>query len=118
MMEAHVELSAFFEAAELDADTYANFADQAYASARTFERFTELVNEYAQRAESGMGDALKAGVGYLVLGRYQQALDWLGKAGGGKYQHYYAGKAATGLNRLAEARGSYAQAAGGGLGRM
>ena len=114
MMEAQVELSAFFDAAELNNETYTDFADHAYTSARTFERFTELVNEYAQRAESGMGDALKAGVGYLILGRYQQALDWLEKAGDGKYKHFYAGRALAGLIRYPDAREAYAKAAGAG----
>jgi DNA-directed RNA polymerase subunit alpha len=118
MSEATAELSSFFEAPELDVESLEKHADLAYASARTHERFGKLVGEYCKQVESGQGDALKAGVGFLILGRFQQALEWLGRAQAGKHRHYYAARAATGLGRLDEALSAYQQAGAAGWDRF
>ncbi|MFQ5807274.1 MAG: DNA-directed RNA polymerase subunit alpha C-terminal domain-containing protein [Phycisphaerae bacterium] len=114
MSEASAELMSFFEAAQLDAESVETCANLAYESARACERFGELVKEYCERVESGEGDAVKAGVGYLILGRFQQALEWLEKARGSKYRHYYAGRAAAALGRYDEALSAYRRAAAAG----
>ena len=111
MPEETAELSSFFEAPALDIETFDKYADRAHASARARERFGELVGEYCERVEAGQADALKAGVGYLMLGRFRHALEWFDKAPGDKYRHYYAARAATGLGRLDEALAAYRQAA-------
>jgi DNA-directed RNA polymerase subunit alpha len=114
MFEAITELASFFEASELDAELVEKYANLAYGSARARERFAELVAEYCRRVESGEGDALKAAVGHLILGRFQQALEWFGKAGRSKYQHYYAARAAAALGRYEDAISAYQQAAAAG----
>jgi len=114
MTEGATELSSFFQAPELDTETFDKYADLVYASARTCEWFGELVTQYAARAEGGAEDSLRAAVGYLILGRYQQALEWFTKAGTGKYRHYYAARAAAGLARYEDAIASYQKAAAAG----
>jgi len=114
MSEATVELASFFETTELDPESVEKYADLAYASARTCERFGQLVRGYCERVESGQGEVLRAGVGYLILGRFQQALDWFAEAGRGKYRYYYAARAAAGLGRHADALSFYQQAASAG----
>ncbi len=114
MSEAPAELTSFFEASELDTGTYEQYTDLVYESARTCERFGELVKQYADLAEAGQGDTLKAAVGYLILGRFQLALDWFGKAGSGKYRHYYQARAAAGLGRHGDAITAYQKAAAAG----
>jgi tetratricopeptide (TPR) repeat protein len=109
MSEGAAELSSFFEVSELDLDVFEHYSNLAYESARTYERLGELVTQHAEQ-----GDALKTAVGYLILGRFQQALEWFGKAGSGKYRHYYAARAAAGLNRHEEAISSYQKAAAAG----
>jgi DNA-directed RNA polymerase subunit alpha len=111
MSEATAELASFFEAAELDAESFENYADLAHASARTRERFAALVTEYSERVESGEGDALRAGIGHLILGRFQRALEWFERAGRNRHRHYYAAHAAVGLGRYRDALASYQQAA-------
>jgi DNA-directed RNA polymerase subunit alpha len=118
MSEATVELASFFETAELDPESVEKYANLAYASARTRERFADLVRQYGEQVESGEGEAIKAGIGHWILGRFQQALEWLGKAGRSKYRYYYAARAATGLRRYAEALGFYEQAANAGWDRF
>ena len=99
MSEGAAELSSFFGAPELDTETFDKYADLAYASARTCERFADLVGRHAEQAQAGGDAALKAAAGYLILGRYQQAWEWFAKAGTDKYRHYYAARAAVGLGR-------------------
>ena len=116
MSEGAAELSSFFEVSELEAETFEEYSNLAYESARTCERFGELVTQYAEQVEAGQGDALKAAAGYLILGQFQQALEWSAKAGSGKYRHYYAARAAAGLGRLDDAITSYQKAAAAGWG--
>ncbi len=114
MSEASVELASFFETSELDPESVEKYANLTYASARTCERFGQLVGEYCARVEAGPGEALKVGIAYLILGRFQQALEWFAKAGRGKYRYYYAARAAAGLGRHADALSYYQQAANAG----
>jgi DNA-directed RNA polymerase subunit alpha len=114
MSEGATELSSFFEAPELDVETVERDADQAYDTARTCERFGELVTQYVEQVEAGQGEALRAAVGYLILGRFQQALEWFAKSGSGKFRHCYAARAQAGLGRYGEAIASYQKAAAAG----
>lgn len=111
MSEATAELTSFFEASELDTETFEKYANAAYASARARERFGDLLAEYCQRPNLGQPEALRAAVGHLILARFQQALEWLDRAGQGKYRYFYAARAALGSGRYAEAVSAYQQAA-------
>lgn len=114
MSESVAELSSFFDVSEPDTETFDEYSNLVHESARTCERFGELAAQHAEQVEGGQGDALKVGVAYLILGRFRQALEWFGKAEGGKYRHYYAARAAVGLGRHDEALASYQQAAAAG----
>jgi len=103
MSEATAELASFFEVPELDAETIERYADRACSSARAWERFGDLLREYAARVEAGTGDPLRLAVGYWILGRFQQALEWFPKAGRSRLRYYYAARAAMGLGRYDDA---------------
>jgi len=118
MSEAIAELASFFDAAEPDAETFEKYADRAYVSARARERFAELLGEYAARGNLGEAGALKAGMGQLIMGRFQQALGWFERAGDNKLRHYYAARAASGLRRYAETLDAYQKAAARGWDRF
>jgi DNA-directed RNA polymerase subunit alpha len=118
MSGAPAELASFFDVPELGTGQFEEYANLAYASARTYERFSELIAEYGGRGGTGEGDALKLGVAYLILGRFQQALEWLKKAEANKYRHYYTARAAVGLRRLTDAISAYEQAANAGWDRF
>jgi DNA-directed RNA polymerase subunit alpha len=111
MSEAAVDLSAFFDAPELDTETVERYANEVYTSARTHGRFAQLASEYGARVEAGEGDALHLGVAYLTLGRFQQALECLRQTRASKERDYYMARAASGLGRHADAITAYRQAA-------
>lgn len=111
MSEATGELVSFFETSQLDTESFEKYANLAYGSARTCERFAELLSQYCERVESGEGDALRAAAGFLILGRFQQALEWFTKAGRNKYRYYYAARAAAGLGCYDDALSAFRQAA-------
>ena len=106
-MTETADLSAFFETASYDRQTFQRFADLVYASAATVEQFAALLSE---RREGGAAGALRTGVGLLLLGRYREALDALAKAGDSADAHYYAGQAAAALGRWPDAIKSLEQA--------
>ena len=110
MSEATAELTSFFETSEFDADSFEKHANLAFASARARERFADLLAEHTEQAGSGEQAALRSAIGYLILGRFQQALEWFEKAGNSKYRHYYAAKAAAGSGRFEEALVAYQKA--------
>lgn len=114
MSEATAELASFFDAQELDPESFHGFANTVFASARTYERFGELLTDYGARVEAGQGDALKVGVGYVLLGRFRQASEWLEQAGKSQYRHYYAARAYEGLEQWQDALKQYQMAASAG----
>jgi len=114
MSETTAELMSFFETGELDTDCFTQYANLVFQSARNHERFAELLGEYEQRVGRGEGDALHLGVGYLILGRFQQAAEWLEKAANNKYRHYWAAQAATAHHDFEAAIASYRKAASAG----
>ncbi|MFH1748631.1 MAG: DNA-directed RNA polymerase subunit alpha C-terminal domain-containing protein [Planctomycetota bacterium] len=99
MSDVSADLSAFFEAQEVDVATYEHLSDAVYTSFKSHERFSERLAEYRQLVEQGQGEALKLALGLLVLGRFSDALDWFGKTPDGKFRRYYAAEAASALSR-------------------
>jgi DNA-directed RNA polymerase subunit alpha len=118
MSEAPVDLASFFDIVEPNRETFEKYADMVFETARSYERFADLIAQYANRTAGGSGDPLKAGFGFLILGRFQQALEWLEKAGDGKYARFYAAQAAVGLNRHKDAIAHYQKAAHAGWDRF
>lgn len=106
-----LELSSFFERTEFDVPTFDQYADAAHASFAARERFTVLTNEYQARVDAGQGSALALGLALVILGKYTAALEVLAKAPASAMRYYYAGEAAQGLNRFAEATEQFQQAA-------
>lgn len=111
MSEVSNDLSAFFETAEVDVDTYDHVGDVALKSFSARERFMELLAEYRGRVERGQGEALKLALGLLVLGRYGEALEWFGRTPDGKFRRFFAARAALALGRYDQALGELEQAA-------
>jgi DNA-directed RNA polymerase subunit alpha len=111
MIEAPTELSSFFDVPEFDPTTYDVYADLVYTSPRDRERFEGLLREYRQRIERGDGEPLRLGIGLLILGRFAEALEWLGRAPDDAFRRYYAGRANMGLQRFDVARGEFQRAA-------
>ncbi len=93
-----VDLSTYFEEAELNRDVIAQYANAAHASFRARERFDAILEE--QEAD---GDPLKLAVGYLILGQFTEALTQFDKAAASALRDYYAAEAALGLNRFEDA---------------
>ncbi len=114
MSETTAELMSFFETSELGTDCFAQYANLVFQSAKSHEAFADLLREYEQRVARGEGDALHAGVGYLILGRFQQAGQWLAKADDSRYRHYWAAQAATAHHAFDEAIAAYKKAAAAG----
>ena len=105
------ELSSFFEQPEIDAQTYAQYADAAHASFHARERFDTLTGEYQAKLEAGEGDALKLALALLILGKFAAALEFFARSPASQMRHYYAAEAALGLNRFDEAVQEYSSAA-------
>lgn len=106
-----IELSLFFDEAELTTELYDRFADAAHASFAAHERLGTLVHEYSQRVEQRQGNVLRLAMGWLLLGRFTEALGCFQKAPPGKQRHFYAAQAALGLGRLDTALDELRQAA-------
>lgn len=111
MMTDTIELSAFFEEAGFDAQTYARYADAAHVSFQARERFDDLVNEYRETAKSGQGNPLTLALGLLIVGKFGEALEAFEQAPPSSTRHYYAAEAALSLNRFEQAIKEFQQAA-------
>ena len=118
MSEAPVDLASFFDVTEPNHATFEKYANMAFESARTYERFSDLVTQYAQGVSDDQGDPLKAGFGFFILGRYQSALEWLPKTAESKFKHYYVAQTLMGLHRYAEAVAEFQKAAAAGCDRF
>lgn len=105
-----IDLATFFTT-DLDAQSYEQFLDLSHASFGDLERFAELLNEYRAKTSATGIDALRAGLGLLILGRFSEALEVLAKAPAGKIRHYYAAHAAIALHRYDEALEEFKQSA-------
>lgn len=109
MSTGHADVASFFETAEFDAASYEHYLDLTHSSFTSRERFESLLNDFLPKATGG-NDALKAGLGLLMLGRFGEALDTLAKAPSGKVRHWYAAVAAIALNRFDQALDELKQA--------
>lgn len=110
-IDASTEPSAFFEAAEFDPATFARFADAAYASADTREKFLSLLSDYRQKVEAGHGEPLKLAIGLLIANSFSDSLTWFAKSKDNKYRRYYAAQALLAQGRVEDAIGELAKAA-------
>lgn len=118
MSETPVDFVSFFDVVEPNREAFEKYANLAFECARAYEKFAELLGQHAAVVAGGAGDPLKVGFGYLILGRYQSALEWFEKAGEGKYRHYYAAQALSGLQRYSEAVPAFQKAAAAGWDRF
>jgi len=99
MTDITTDVTAFFDAHEVNTDTFDRLADLALESFDARGRFRELLDEYRARVEKGEGEAIKLALGLLVLGRNRDALDWFDKTPDGKQRRYFAARAALALGR-------------------
>lgn len=118
MSDAAAELQSFFDQTELKLDVYERFADLVYANARSREKFEQLLNLRIDAGSVGPADALKIGVGQLMLNSFQDAIEWFEKAGDDAARHYYQARAELGLNRFEAAAESFENAAKAGWDRF
>lgn len=102
------DLSTFFSVPEYDRATFDAFADATHISADARNKFLGLLADYQSRPDA---DALRVGVGRLLVGQFGDALESLKKAKESKFRRFYAGAAATPIGRHADAIESYAKAA-------
>lgn len=110
MSEVSDDLATFFDAREVDVDTYDHVGELAHTSFRARERLAELLAEYRQRVEQGQGEALKLALGLLVLGRFREALDWFERTPDSKFRRFYAAKATMALGRYEQTLAELQQA--------
>jgi DNA-directed RNA polymerase subunit alpha len=103
MSETPNELSAFFEASTLDADSIRQFAETTHDSFKAWQQFDGLTRAYAETVESGSGDPLRLGVALFILSRHKEALQQFEAASAGALRDYYMGRAAMGLGRYSDA---------------
>ncbi len=106
-MQEPIELAGFFELPELNAELFERYADAAHASAAAFERLQTLVRE----REHGRSDPLKVALALLIVGRFDDALQWFERAPAGRLRHWYAAQAALGAGRPEQAIDELEQAA-------
>lgn len=111
MLTETLELSSFFDQGVWTPERLDAFADAAHASFSARERFETLLKEYRAQVEAGSADPLRLAIGFLLLGRYADALAFFERAPAGKERHYYAAQAAVALRRLDDAREHLRQAA-------
>jgi len=111
MTTERIDLSSFFDQAELSIETIDRFADAAHATQSARERFEDLTRQYQERVEAGNGDHLRLGLALWILGRYSEAWEHLKSAPDTRERHYYAAQAAAALDRFDAALEEYRQAA-------
>lgn len=111
MMTDTLELSSFFEQNDWTPERLEAYADATHASFSACERFESLLKDYRERVAAGSGDPLRLAIGYLILGRYADALAQFEQAPASRERHYYAAQAAVALRRLDVARENFRQAA-------
>ncbi|MGD8453499.1 MAG: DNA-directed RNA polymerase subunit alpha C-terminal domain-containing protein [Phycisphaerae bacterium] len=118
MTDVTADVSTFFEQQEVGVDSYDHLADTVLETFKARERFAEMLSEYKEQVERGQGEALKLALGLAVLGRYRDALEWLGKTPDGKFRRFYAARAAVALGRHEQALQELEQAAAKGWDRF
>ena len=79
-----------------------------------FPQLRDAVNELDDRQDTAPAAAVRLGVGFFLLGRYERAAETLAKADGGAIAHFYRGKALIALEQFNDAVTSFqaAQKAG------
>jgi DNA-directed RNA polymerase subunit alpha len=75
-----------------------------------FRVLRDAVSELELREERSPAAAVRLGVCYFLLGRYQQALNTLKSGDGGALAHFYQGKANAALKHFDAATANYASA--------
>lgn len=118
MVADAVDLSTFLEQTDFDLASFRRFADRAHESFAARERFEEMLREHAEIGGKTPVDALRQGVGLLILGRYGPALEAFDRAPDTASRHYFAAQAALALGRYAQAVEEFGAAAKAGWDRI
>src|SRR5262245_12504328 len=66
-----------------------------------FPQLRDAVNELEDRQDSAPAAAVRLGVGFFLLGRFDRAAETLAKADGGAIAHFYRGKSLVALEQFA-----------------
>lgn len=106
---AEVGARSFFATNSFDLETFDRCADQAFASAAAHEAFAAELERL--EAGGGRGEALRIGLGRLILGQPTAALEWLAKAADSGERFLFTGEAEMALCRWSDAAESYRKAA-------
>ena len=71
-------------------DAVSNILAHQYEAGEVFSHaLAAAVNQQKTRTETDRPGALRIGIGYCLLGRYAEAIDWLGQGTEGKDKRYY-----------------------------
>lgn len=121
-MEMTADLAAILDKPEFDVESYKQVKEAAFATSESLNRFVELLSRLQRSAESGRSQgaaqAIKLGLGYLLIGDTSQALDWLEKAGPSALREFHIGIALRDLRRYSDAATRFEAAAGKGWDRL
>lgn len=113
-MDAEGDLGTLFETESFDQETYSQLRTMVYSSAQAHQQFCGLVRELAGTLESPETDdkdrALKLGMCYSLLGRHQDATEWLRNGRDVKERRYYMGDCLRALGQASEAVGEFERA--------
>lgn len=117
MAHVQTDLGRFFETDEFTTEIYSNWQDSIYSSLKSCQEFRSLLDERADKAESGL-PALRVAIGLLICGRPAEALEKFSQATDSKYRRFYAAQAAEALGRFEQAAADYERAAARGWDEM
>jgi len=110
-MDSTAELEAMLTQDPLDEDALARMREAAFASHRTLERFETLLRERAASETAKQpAEALRIGLCFCLLGRFEEAVDWLKKAEDCALKYLYLGRAQRALKDPAAAHEAFEQA--------
>lgn len=90
-METTADLSSLLNAETWDSATVTRVRREAFASGKCLEQFKAFVSEQASKDERTAN--LKAGVGLVLLGRYEEGLEQLKQASESETKRYFMGVA-------------------------
>lgn len=115
IMEMTADLATILDKPEFDFDAYRALKEAAFASMDSLDRFAQLLSGIHKSAVSsgtqGGPEAIKLGLGYLLIGDIHTAISWLEKARPSALREYHVGIALRDLRRYQDAVARFEAAA-------
>lgn len=114
MSDAVLDLESFFTLPQLDAESFETYADLAFASAKSRERFVALTEARREAAAKDSELSLRVGAALVLLGQHRAALEVLAKSKPEKDRQLYTAMACQQLGRFDDAIKAWQAAAAAG----